>query len=136
MRGEREWREVAVSGSGVAPNWAHSIVDLADAVRTGRPPRLSADLPGLTAPQGGGWLGGANRLSREHVRWQAIDTVAAATRQPATEPEVGGWLGRESSPRKVCDASFRTSMPAVPRTAVSEETIATCSLLRCSAASR
>lgn len=42
MRGEREWRAVATPGADAAPNWAHSIADLADAVRTGRSPRLSA----------------------------------------------------------------------------------------------
>jgi SagB-type dehydrogenase family enzyme len=52
------------------------------------PPSLPADLPGLTPPAGGAWLGQANRLSREHVRWPAIDEAAEAARQPAlpTEP--------------------------------------------------
>jgi SagB-type dehydrogenase family enzyme len=41
----------------------------------------------LKAPDSGAWLGSANRLSREHVRWDAIDDAAAATRQPPTVSE-------------------------------------------------
>src|SRR5262249_54336452 len=37
-------------------------------------------------PDSGAWLGSANRLSREHVRWDAIDDAAAATQQPPTAP--------------------------------------------------
>jgi hypothetical protein len=30
LRGEKEWREVAIPGPEAAPNWARSIVDLAE----------------------------------------------------------------------------------------------------------
>ncbi|MCI0460831.1 MAG: SagB/ThcOx family dehydrogenase, partial [Gemmataceae bacterium] len=33
------------------------------------------------------WAGKANRLSRDHVRWELIDQAAAATWKAATEPE-------------------------------------------------
>jgi SagB-type dehydrogenase family enzyme len=51
------------------------------------PAPLPDGLHGLTAPEGGVWLGSANRLSRQHVRWDAIDDAAATTRRPPTEPE-------------------------------------------------
>jgi hypothetical protein len=43
LRGENEWRDVAVPGPDAAPNWARSIVDLAEAVREDRRPRVSAE---------------------------------------------------------------------------------------------
>jgi SagB-type dehydrogenase family enzyme len=51
------------------------------------PAPLPASPTELPAPDGGTWLGSANRLSREHVRWDAIDDAAAATWQPLTDPE-------------------------------------------------
>ena len=45
-------------------------------------------------------------------------------------------LGCSSSARKAGDERFCTSCPEVPRTAKSEETRQTCSVARCSAASR
>ena len=52
------------------------------------PPVLPVALPGLVAPGGGVWLGSANQLSADHVRWEAIDEAAAATWQPATGREL------------------------------------------------
>jgi predicted dehydrogenase len=43
MRGEHEWHEVDMPGPEVAPNWARAIVDLADATREGRRPRMAAE---------------------------------------------------------------------------------------------
>jgi SagB-type dehydrogenase family enzyme len=51
------------------------------------PQPLPVDLPVPAPPDGERWFGSANRLSPRHVRWPAIDDVAAATRQPATVPE-------------------------------------------------
>lgn len=42
MRGEKEWREVALPGPTAAPNWARAVVDLVEAVREERQPRVSA----------------------------------------------------------------------------------------------
>ena len=56
-------------------------------ILVGRPP-LPAALPRLSPPDAGGWLGAANRLSPSHVRWQAVEQVARATRQPETAEEL------------------------------------------------
>ena len=46
------------------------------------------------------------------------------------------WLSSSKSREKVAEESFITSWPDVPRTAESDETRQTCSVPRCSAASR
>ncbi len=46
-------------------------------------------MPKLTRPlprPAGAWAGRANRLSRDHVRWELIDLAAAATAKPTTGP--------------------------------------------------
>lgn len=52
------------------------------------PSVLPVALPDLSAPGGGVWLGSANQLSPNHVRWEAIDKAAAATWKPATDREL------------------------------------------------
>jgi len=46
----------------------------------------AADL-NLSAVKGSDWTGAPNPLSREHVSWELINLVAAATWKPATAPE-------------------------------------------------
>jgi SagB-type dehydrogenase family enzyme len=52
------------------------------------PPVPPVALPGLMALGSGVWLGSANRLSSDHVHWEAIDEATAATWQPATGREL------------------------------------------------
>jgi len=56
-----------------------------DALLLVGPAPLPDSLP-VFAPPGGEWLGNANCLSRSHVRWEDIDTVARAAWQPVTQP--------------------------------------------------
>src|SRR4051812_5033567 len=63
-------------------------------------------------------------------------SVAASSLSRKSPRERSTWLGGTSSSRNAAEESFRTSTPEVPRTAASEETTATCSPRRCSAASR
>jgi SagB-type dehydrogenase family enzyme len=59
-----------------------------DALLLVGPPPLDRAWTGLSdLVHHGAWAGWPNALSRSHVRWQAIDEVAAATRKPATGPE-------------------------------------------------
>jgi SagB-type dehydrogenase family enzyme len=51
------------------------------------PPPLRDILSLPAAFPGGVWLGEANRLSAEHVRWQGIEAATRATWQPALVPE-------------------------------------------------
>ncbi len=43
LRGEEEWRTVPPRDPQAAPNWARAIVDLAEAAREGRRPRMAAE---------------------------------------------------------------------------------------------
>ncbi len=43
MRGEEEWRALPPRDPRAAPNWARAIVDLAEAAREGRRPRMAAE---------------------------------------------------------------------------------------------
>jgi len=43
MRGEEEWRAIPPRDPQAAPNWARAIVDLAEAAREGRRPRMAAE---------------------------------------------------------------------------------------------
>ena len=71
-------------------------------------------------------------VSLDHLVWPRrsrssllrVSGSSLSRRSPRTD---FGCVGRENSPRNVCDASFRTSIPIVARTAASDETIATCS---------
>jgi SagB-type dehydrogenase family enzyme len=49
------------------------------------PPPLPCPTLDRSIVKDGTWHGRANRLSAEHVRWEVIDHVAAATRKPAAE---------------------------------------------------
>ena len=52
-------------------------------------PSPLAEVPlNLRGVRGLGWVGKANPLSPDHVRWDAIDAVAEATRKPTTEPSL------------------------------------------------
>jgi SagB-type dehydrogenase family enzyme len=52
------------------------------------PPQLPVVLHDLGARGPGEWLGSANRLSPDHVPWEAIDRIAEATWKPTTEAEL------------------------------------------------
>jgi predicted dehydrogenase len=43
LRGEKDWRDIAIVGAEEAPNWAAGIADVVAAVGEGRGPRLSAE---------------------------------------------------------------------------------------------
>jgi SagB-type dehydrogenase family enzyme len=52
------------------------------------PPGLPALPPDPVPPGDDSWQGNANRLSPEHVHWQAIDEAARAAHQPSLEAEI------------------------------------------------
>jgi SagB-type dehydrogenase family enzyme len=58
-----------------------------DALLVVGPPPLPSTVLDPPLVKDGTWRGRANRLSAEHVRWEVIDHVAAATAKPATDPE-------------------------------------------------